>query len=535
MHPSHTHTQVVLLCDPEPTAQQRIIIGSCITNSSSTSSSSPPRDGFRFGAHGGGARASRASLLRLIESSCPFAGLVSVHLTPFTSRDWGLLWLAVMPRRYSQPYGSTPKARSSELWAYACARDARPLFRAQLDGCAVLVGGDSRCVELLLHPGDTSRAFRGEFMRPGRTDVHGDRWALRLRPGDHSARAHEEFGSLVAELCERGGGRGDEGGRGGGAGGYGSAAADAPASATATPAAAAATTAAAGSGGRGLEGGAAATLAAECARRRQAAAAAAATSRSLLTDAGPTAPASHSGGAGAGVGGPPSASAPEQQQQQHQQQHQHGGDAAAAGGMGSPGPASPSAGVRMPPPRPVPRRTDRTLRYGSSGRNERMVLPIAFALASGFDGGGEEHGPGRGSTGLASSSGGGVYGSGCYRIVLVPPAVLLRQAREAAAALGLPCHEQQQEQHQPPSEQAGTVPERRPAADKGASSSGPQQATCVVCMCRPASLGLKHGRSVHACACFECARLLIEGAKWPGEPVRCPMCRQAVEEVLAVF
>ena len=26
------------------------------------------------------------------------------------------MWVTVLPRRYSQPYGSAPKARSHELW-----------------------------------------------------------------------------------------------------------------------------------------------------------------------------------------------------------------------------------------------------------------------------------------------------------------------------------------------------------------------------------------------------------------------------------
>ena len=42
--------------------------------------------------------------------------------------------VAVLPRRYSRPYGSAPKSRSNELCV--AEEDALwPLFRVEMDGC----------------------------------------------------------------------------------------------------------------------------------------------------------------------------------------------------------------------------------------------------------------------------------------------------------------------------------------------------------------------------------------------------------------
>ena len=93
---------------------------------------------------------------------------------------------------------------------------------------------------------------------------------------------------------------------------------------------------------------------------------------------------------------------------------------------------------------------------------------------------------------------------------------------------------------------------------------------CAVCLVAGASelLGLRHGRSVHRCVCYPCARLLLlgggggstrggtarsggggasstvtsstaAGSSTAGSStaagLRCPLCRQPVEEILAVF
>ena len=47
----------------------------------------------------------------------------------------------------------------------------------------------------------------------------------------------------------------------------------------------------------------------------------------------------------------------------------------------------------------------------------------------------------------------------------------------------------------------------------------------------PASVGLRHGGSVHRCVCVACAQHFADGhTRQP-----CPMCRNPVEEVLLVF
>ena len=89
---------------------------------------------------------------------------------------------------------------------------------------------------------------------------------------------------------------------------------------------------------------------------------------------------------------------------------------------------------------------------------------------------------------------------------------------------------------------------------------------CAVCLVAGASelLGLRHGRSVHRCVCYPCARLLLLGGgggstrggagsmrtggggasstvassttvSRAAVGLRCPLCRQPVEEILAVF
>eukprot|EP00955_Chlamydomonas_euryale_P087392 364287-Chlamydomonas_euryale.AAC.5 len=63
----------------------------------------------------------------------------------------------------------------------------------------------------------------------------------------------------------------------------------------------------------------------------------------------------------------------------------------------------------------------------------------------------------------------------------------------------------------------------------------PSASSCVVCMGARAVLGLRHGRSVHVCVCVRCAERLVENAPVPPDSVRCPLCRQPVDEVLAVY
>jgi hypothetical protein len=82
----------------------------------------------------------RRNLARQLQGCiyAPYSGILRIHLKPFTSRDWGLMWVAIMPRRYSQPYGSRPKARSHELWVFPVHGDTYPIFRLDLDGCQIV-------------------------------------------------------------------------------------------------------------------------------------------------------------------------------------------------------------------------------------------------------------------------------------------------------------------------------------------------------------------------------------------------------------
>ncbi len=69
----------------------------------------------------GGSSASRRraqlcrSLSRSLQRPGPagalFSGMLKLHLKSFGAHDWGLFWVAVLPRRYSRPYGSAPKER----------------------------------------------------------------------------------------------------------------------------------------------------------------------------------------------------------------------------------------------------------------------------------------------------------------------------------------------------------------------------------------------------------------------------------------
>jgi len=53
------------------------------------------------------------------------------------------------------------------------------------------------------------------------------------------------------------------------------------------------------------------------------------------------------------------------------------------------------------------------------------------------------------------------------------------------------------------------------------------QTLCVICLTNGRTAGLLHGTSMHAVACAECAPLLQQ------KP--CPICRQTVERVIAIF
>lgn len=63
--------------------------------------------------------------------------LTHTQVKPFSSRDWCYVHVLVVPRRYSQPFGSVPKLRSAELWCWSSERDLRPLMVVQLDGALV--------------------------------------------------------------------------------------------------------------------------------------------------------------------------------------------------------------------------------------------------------------------------------------------------------------------------------------------------------------------------------------------------------------
>jgi hypothetical protein len=51
---------------------------------------------------------------------------------------------------------------------------------------------------------------------------------------------------------------------------------------------------------------------------------------------------------------------------------------------------------------------------------------------------------------------------------------------------------------------------------------------CVICLDRPKAVGVLHWGSVHVCLCSECAGAIsIAGG--------CPVCRQAIEQMLPVY
>ena len=98
----------------------------------------------------------RAALLRRMEACGQFSGPARVQVAPFSSRDWSLAWLAVVPHRYSSPFGATPRRASPELICYASAAKPKPLFRLQLDSCCLeridgaVVGQRSCCATAAL-------------------------------------------------------------------------------------------------------------------------------------------------------------------------------------------------------------------------------------------------------------------------------------------------------------------------------------------------------------------------------------------------
>lgn len=54
---------------------------------------------------------------------------------------------------------------------------------------------------------------------------------------------------------------------------------------------------------------------------------------------------------------------------------------------------------------------------------------------------------------------------------------------------------------------------------------------CAICLDAPAVVGFQHGPTVHQCACGICADKMIRAG---GRDVRCPLCRQAVQDVFLI-
>jgi hypothetical protein len=112
---------------------------------------------------------------------------VAVH--PFGSRDWATLWCVVLPRQVSEPFGSSPKQRSPELWCFSCRADHKPLFKAQLDGAKV--HSDEWYAELQLLPG--VHPVNKAFVRR-----HDHSVVMHVRPIDSGEEARESFEQLLA-------------------------------------------------------------------------------------------------------------------------------------------------------------------------------------------------------------------------------------------------------------------------------------------------------------------------------------------------
>ena len=55
-----------------------------------------------------------------------------------------------------------------------------------------------------------------------------------------------------------------------------------------------------------------------------------------------------------------------------------------------------------------------------------------------------------------------------------------------------------------------------------------EESLCVICLAAERTVGFMHGRSVHRCVCAECSELFKVGSP-------CPLCRQPVEVVVAVY
>ena len=66
---------------------------------------------------------------------CAAHCVCTLQVLPFSSRDWSIMHLVLVPRRVSQPFGAAPRPASPELLVYASVGKAKPLFRLQLDGC----------------------------------------------------------------------------------------------------------------------------------------------------------------------------------------------------------------------------------------------------------------------------------------------------------------------------------------------------------------------------------------------------------------
>jgi hypothetical protein len=400
-----------------------------------------------------------AAFMRGIEAqSAPFSGLLKVYIEPYGHRDVSLLWLAVVPRRCSQPYGSLPpKALSRELWAFSSYGSSRPVFRAELDGCTLRREGP-HVVTLGLLPSDRKGAFCSGYMQ-GCQDTGQERWLLMVRPWETSAAGLSEFSAFLA-ACGGGGG-----------------------------------------------------AAAEGAAEHQAV---------LLRSSSMAAAASAA------------------QQQQHPPHYLYQGP------VTSSNPYAPASSGSSATSLGRGNNAGQQQHY-SSGM--RMVLPIALAMA-----GVNVQPPCAGGSALQHHA----------ALLLQQTDQALAQAHHAMQASG--ASPQQEAEHEgeeldllPRRQCSGAVPavcscepgtevvelisppsQPQPQQQQQQQQQQAQpQATCCVCMVQPAVLGLKHGRSVHVCTCFECARLVIKRAlgSTSGDAgvVRCPLCRQAVEEVLLVY
>jgi hypothetical protein len=82
----------------------------------------------------------------------------------------------------------------------------------------------------------------------------------------------------------------------------------------------------------------------------------------------------------------------------------------------------------------------------------------------------------------------------------------------------------------PPPDVMAAVEANEILLDEGEAGGGGEEGRCLVCWAAKATMALAHGGTAHVCACARCARRLATS-----HTPSCPVCRQPVREVLAVY